>query len=182
MVGQLTFLSRFIQTKQRITAPTGKWKWKSRSTNTGGRVTEAKSISGDSVLVGSSLDAAKKAEFRTGPPKSKGILVFNFDSFSKCLKAGVVNEKAISIPKPQLGGVLGPGHLRITQNQSIVVHIVIDQDGNVISARTHSGHPFLRAPFLHSARAAKFPRTQYGPIKVKALLTYTLNPDGTIEF
>ncbi|MGQ0541730.1 MAG: energy transducer TonB [Blastocatellia bacterium] len=155
--------------------------------NKKGRVMAAKAVSGDDLLTKSAVAAARRAKFRTfhGQPKQlRGIVVYDFDSLSKCVEAGVVNKKANSIPKPQVATIIHPPHLQINQVQTVKVQIVIDEEGDVISARAVSGHPLLRAACIRSAVQAKFPATLInpGPLKVKAFLIYTFKPDGTIEF
>ena len=148
-----------------------------------GHVIEANPISGDEFLWNSSIQAAKKARFQRHfdfeALRIKGIIVYDFDSFSKCVSVGIVNKKALSIPKPQL-----TANFQIKQDQTVRVQIVINENGNVIRARAISGHPFLRGGCENSARLAKFPPTfiEPGPLKVKAFLVYKFKPDGKIEF
>src|SRR5215204_6446582 len=83
-----------------------------------GDVTQAEAISGDELLRAVSVAAAKKAKFAPTPEiavKSRGIIVYNFDPFVKCRNVGIVNKKALQIPKPQVGNIIHPKHLRITQ-------------------------------------------------------------------
>ena len=152
-----------------------------------GTVKTAKAISGDELLQESSVAAAKHARFRNivdGPPiKIRGKLVYNFDHFSRCIKGGIVNKKAISIPKPVgVGNILHPSHLKLSKDAIINVDIVIDEGGNVISARATSGHPSLRNVFERSASGAKFSPTNFGPLNVKAVLSYRLKPNGEMEY
>lgn len=151
-----------------------------------GKVITAKAISGDELLQESSVTAAKMARFRLvhGPPvRVTGKLVYNFDHLSKCIKSGIANKKALSIPKPVgLGNILHPSHLRLSVDAIINVNIVINESGNVISARATSGHPLLRNAFESSARGAKFSPTNFGPVKVKAILSYRLKPNGEMEY
>jgi hypothetical protein len=152
-----------------------------------GSVLSAKAISGDELLRDSSVKAVKKAKFRQiadgVPVKVKGIVVYNFDSFVKCINAGIVNNKALNIPKPQVANLNHPKHLQIREEQTVNVQIVVDESGKVIRARAVSGHPMLRHACEYSARQAKFPPTLVnpGPVKVQALLVYKFKPDGTVE-
>lgn len=152
-----------------------------------GKVITAKAISGDELLLKSSVAAAKKASFdqTNDVPAVRvlGKLIYNFDHLSKCIKAGVVNKKALSIPKPVgIGNILHPSHLRLSEDAIINVDIVINESGNVISTRATSGHPLLRNAFERSASGAKFTPTNFGPLKVKAILTYRLKPNGEMEY
>lgn len=146
-----------------------------------GEVIEAKAISGDELLRDVSVEAAKKGKFvPTGHPvpvKLRGIIVYNFDSLAKCLNVGVVNKRALKIPKPSL-------NLSPPKTEAIIaVQIVIDMNGKVTAARTVSGHPLVRSVFEKAARQAEFSPTFINgpPVKVKALLVYKFKPDGSIE-
>jgi TonB family protein len=146
-----------------------------------GKVISAKAISGDEILHDSSVEAAKKAKFKQTadmkPVKVRGVIVYNFDPFVKCVNAGIVNDKALIIPKPRLNA--NPPKQEIT----ISVQVVIDESGNVIYAKAISGHPLIRYAVERAAKQAKFPPTLVnpGPVKVKALLVYKFKPDGAIE-
>jgi protein TonB len=55
-----------------------------------------------------------------------------------------------------------------------VVQVLIDEEGNVVSARAVSGHPLLQAASVTAARQAKFePMTLAGePVKVTGVIQY----------
>ena len=150
-----------------------------------GNVISAKAISGDDLLRDSAVEAAKKAVFGQTPDlpptKIKGIVVYNFDPLARCINVGIVNKKALSIPKPQIANLNQPKHLQIKEDQSVVVvEIVIDENGKVTNAKAISGHPLLRGACEISARQAKFlPNSP--PVKIKALLIYKFKLDGTID-
>lgn len=151
-----------------------------------GSVSEAKAISGDELLHDVSVEAAKKAEFNQTPDlmpiKMRGIIVYNFDAFAKCIKTGIVNKKAISLPKPKVANLNHPKHLQITDEQIVAVQIAINIEGKVIAARAISGHPMLRSLCENAARQAKFSyMNDVGNIIVRALLVYKFKPDGTID-
>jgi len=150
-----------------------------------GNVSEAKAISGDELLHDVSVEAAKKVKFSQTPHligKVRRIIVYNFDSFAKCIKTGIVNKKAVSLPKPKVGNLNHPKHLRITEEQIVAVQIAVNIQGKVIAARTISGHALLR-PFCEvAARQSKFsPLNDAGNIVIRALLIYKFKPDGTID-
>lgn len=154
-----------------------------------GKVITAKAISGDELLQESSEAAAKKATFiqTNDVPAVRvlGRLIYNFDHLAKCIDAGIVNKKALSIPKPVgVGNILHPSHLRLSEDAIINVTIVIDEKGDVLSARASSGHPLLRNAFERSASGAKFYPTliDTGPLKIKAILSYRLKPNGEMEY
>lgn len=151
-----------------------------------GKVIEAKAISGDELLREVSVEAAKKVKFSQTLHligKVRGIVVYNFEPFVKCIKTGIVNKKAISLPKPKVANLNHPKHLRISEEQIVAVQIVIYMNGKVIAARAVSGHPILQPACIISAKQTKFqPITgTLPPIKIRALLVYKFKPDGTID-
>ena len=150
-----------------------------------GNVISAKAISGNELLHKSAVDAAKEAKFNMGHfrIKTQGILVFNFDSLAKCINAGIVNNKALNIPKPSLPQSGHPSHLKLEEGKIVVVEIVVDiGSGRVTYANAISGLPLLHIVCENSARRTKFaPAGNIPPVKVKALLAYKFKPDRTIE-
>ncbi len=106
----------------------------------------------------------------------KGKIVYNFSAAvqkapgEKAVSVGVLNGKAISLPLPQYPAAAKA----VNAEGSVTVQVVIDEEGNVISATSVSGHPLLRGVSETAARAAKFPPTLIDgkPIKVSGVLTY----------
>jgi len=146
-----------------------------------GSVTSAKAAKGDSLLYDSAVEAAKKAKFRfVSPVKFSGIIVYNFVSEKKCIDAGIVNKRALSIPKPLVGNI----NLGITEEKTVKVQIIIDLlTGEVTRAKAFTGHPLIRAVCEASARQAKFRPFYHGAgILVKAIIAYKFKRDGKIEF
>src|SRR5205085_3280684 len=73
----------------------------------GGKPLTVKAISGDELLRNSAEEAVKKSIFSSRLElvtdfKIKGIVVYNFDGFIKCANAGIVNKKALILPKPYI--------------------------------------------------------------------------------
>jgi TonB family protein len=153
-----------------------------------GDVISAEAVTGDELLRASAVEAAKKAKFKQtihgAPVKLKGIIVYNFVSEKKCIKMGVINKKALSIPKPQVKNAISPKRLRISKEETVHVLVIIDVlTGKVTKATAVSGHPMLRAVCEVSARQAKFSPFYHGEgIFVKAIIAYKFKPDGKIEF
>jgi VWFA-related protein/TonB family protein len=89
----------------------------------------------------------------------------------KPLTGGVLNGKALVLPKP----VYPPAAKRNGASGTIVVEVLIDESGKVISARAVSGPPALQAAAVQAARQAKFsPTTLSGqPVQVVGTITYT---------
>ena len=86
------------------------------------------------------------------------------------ISGGVLNGKAISLPKPAYPPIARQAHASGT----VVVQVVIDENGNVISASAVSGHPLLRAVAVAAARGARFSPTKLSgqPVKVTGVITY----------
>lgn len=87
------------------------------------------------------------------------------------IHGGVLNGKAISLPQPPYPSIAKQARA----SGKVIVDVVVDEDGNVISARGASGHPLLQGPAVAAARQAKFaPTTLSGqPVKVQGVLIYT---------
>ena len=86
------------------------------------------------------------------------------------ISGGVLNGKAISLPKPAYPPIARQAHASGT----VVVQVTIDENGSVISARAVSGHPLLQAVAVNAARNARFSPTKLSgqPVKVTGVITY----------
>jgi periplasmic protein TonB len=86
------------------------------------------------------------------------------------ISGGVLNGKAISLPKPSYPPIARQAHASGT----VVVQVTIDENGAVISARAISGHPLLQAVSVGAARGARFSPTKLSgqPVKVTGVITY----------
>jgi protein TonB len=86
------------------------------------------------------------------------------------ISGGVLNGKAISLPKPAYPAIAKSAHASGT----VVVQVVIDENGNVISAQAIKGHPLLQAVSVAAARGARFSPTKLSgqPVKVTGVITY----------
>lgn len=86
------------------------------------------------------------------------------------ISGGVLNGKAISLPKPQYPPIARAAHAAGT----VVVQVLIDENGNVVSAKAVSGHPLLQAVAVAAARQAKFSPTKLSgqPVKVSGMIQY----------
>ncbi len=88
----------------------------------------------------------------------------------KTISGGVLNGKATSLPKPPYPSVAKAAKASGT----VVVQVLIDEDGDVVTARAVSGHPLLKAAAVSAARQAKFTPTKLAgkPVKVSGVITY----------
>ena len=86
------------------------------------------------------------------------------------ISGGVLNGKAISLPKPAYPPIAKAAHASGT----VVVQVLIDENGNVVSAHAVSGHPLLQGAAVGAARQAKFSPTKLSgqPVKVTGVIQY----------
>ena len=92
-------------------------------------------------------------------------------SSAKAVAAGVLNGKAISLPRPSYP----PIAKQAKASGTVVVQVSVNEEGDVVSASAVSGHPLLRAASVAAARGAKFSPTKVNgkPVKVNGVITYT---------
>ncbi len=92
----------------------------------------------------------------------------------KIVSGGVLNGKAINLPMPKY-----PAPARkVEASGAVSVQVLVDEEGNVVSASAVSGHPLLRAAAESAARNATFSRTLISgqPVKVSGVLIYNFVP------
>lgn len=101
------------------------------------------------------------------PPLPPGM---DTTSKSTTVAGGVLNGKAISLPKP----AYPPIAKAAKASGTVVLQVLIDERGNVIEAHVVSGHPLLQAAAVAAVRQAKFTPTKLAgqPVKVKGVVTY----------
>ncbi len=86
------------------------------------------------------------------------------------VSGGVVNGKATSLPKPPYPAAAKA----VKASGAVSVQVLIDEEGNVVSANALSGHPLLRAASEQAARGAKFSPTMLcgQKVKVSGIIVY----------
>jgi TonB family protein len=91
-------------------------------------------------------------------------------SSSRIVSGGVLNGKAISLPKPEYPAIARAAGASGT----VVIQVTIDEEGRVISASAVSGHPLLRSTATEAARSARFSTTFLAgqPVKVTGTIRY----------
>jgi TonB family protein len=108
--------------------------------------------------------AARKLDEPTPiPPKGP-------PSESKIINGGVVNGKAISLPKPEY-----PAAARVAGvSGSVKVQVLIDEMGKVVTAQAIEGPPQLQFAARAAACGARFTPTllQGQPVKVAGIIVY----------
>jgi TonB family protein len=132
------------------------------------------------LLASAAEDAARQAIFSqtllSGVPiKVRGRILYNFvpssdEEKTRAIKGGVLNGKAISLPHPSYP----PAAKAVNASGAVSIQVLVDENGDVISATAVSGHPLLRAAAESAARAAKFSPTLLNgqPVKISGVLTY----------
>lgn len=103
------------------------------------------------------------------------------ETTGKKISVGVLNGKALSLPKPAY-----PAAARaVNASGAVNVQVMIDEQGNVVSADAVSGHPLLRATAIKAALESKFSPTalQGQPVKVTGVIVYNFvgTPDWLSE-
>jgi TonB family protein len=91
------------------------------------------------------------------------------------VSGGVLNGKAISKPQPAYPPIAQAARASGT----VTVQILVDEEGNVVSASAVSGHPLLQQAAVAAARQAKFSPTLLSgkPVKVSGIVTYDFVPE-----
>lgn len=94
------------------------------------------------------------------------------EELKKAVRGGVLNGKAISLPKPSYPGI------NLNSTGTVTVHILVDEEGKVIWAKAVSGHPLLQEAARQAALKARFEpfKLQGQPAKVTGILTYNFAP------
>lgn len=163
-----------------------------------GQKVEEEQPAADLLLRNAAEQAAWKAQFSPTllnrvPVRVTGTIIYNFVASkgdheqpvsatgartdagattpgTKAISGGVLNGKAMSLPKP----VYPPAAKAVRAEGAVNVQVTVDEEGNVISATAVSGHPLLRAASVKAAGEAKFaPVLLSGqPVKVTGVLVY----------
>ncbi|HST53087.1 MAG TPA: energy transducer TonB [Pyrinomonadaceae bacterium] len=117
------------------------------------------------VLVGS-----PSLEEPPPPPRASGCRLLNGKPCVLSVSAGVLDGKAISKPEP----VYPPIAKASGAQGSVKVQVLVDEDGDVISAQALSGHPLLQQAAVAAALQAKLSPTLLSgqPARVSGTLTY----------
>jgi len=86
------------------------------------------------------------------------------------ISGGVLNGKAVRLVQPPYPAIARQAHASGT----VVVQVLIDENGNVVTAHASSGHPLLQAAAVAAARASKFSPTKLSgqPVKVTGIIQY----------
>jgi TonB family protein len=112
--------------------------------------------------------AGRKAEL--GPQAGAATAAPTGPVSKAVVSGGVLNGKAVSKPEPEYPETAKAARASGT----VTVQILVDEEGNVISASAVSGHPLLQQAAVAAARTAKFSPTRLSgqPVKVSGVVTY----------
>lgn len=90
----------------------------------------------------------------TSPRPSPSVTV---PPSNRPVNAGVLNGRAVNLPTP----AYPPTARQVRASGRVTVQVIVDEGGNVLSAKATGGHPMLRAPAEAAARQSRF-----NPVKV----------------
>jgi TonB family protein len=90
------------------------------------------------------------------------------------IQGGVLDGKAISKPQPVYPTVIAAK----APAGTVVVKIIVNETGKVVSAYAMSGHPLLQEAAMAAAFQAQFTPTRLSgqPVKVSGFITYNFVP------
>jgi TonB family protein len=99
-----------------------------------------------------------------------GVMADSATKTENTIEGGVLNGKALALPKPAYPAIARAAHASGT----VEVKVLIDEEGNVVAAQALSGHPLLQAASVAAAREAKFSPTLLAgePVKVTGVIQY----------
>lgn len=86
------------------------------------------------------------------------------------ISGGVLNGRATHLVQPSYPPIAKAAHA----SGSVTVQVLIDENGNVVSAHATSGHPLLQTAAVNAARSSKFSPTKLSgqPVKVSGVIVY----------
>lgn len=114
---------------------------------------------------GSIISAPAKVEIKDEPPPPPPKPTPHAP-----ISGGVLNGRAIRLTQPPYPAIARSAHA----SGQVQVQVLIDENGNVISAHATSGHPLLQGAAVAAARASKFTPTKLSgqPVKVNGVIIY----------
>jgi len=124
---------------------------------------------------GDSTSSSTPNELQSPPPAPGVDQKSSAKKITAPISGGVLNGKATSMPLPVYPPIAKAAHASGT----VTVQVVVNEDGQVISAHPVSGHPLLQAAAVTAARAARFvPMKLSGqPVKVTGMLIYNFKAE-----
>ncbi|SRR5712692_488496 len=113
---------------------------------------------------GSIISAPQKVEISDAPPPPPK------PTPHAPISGGVLNGRAVHLVIPPYPAIARSAHA----SGAVQVQVLIDENGNVLSAHATSGHPLLQAAAVAAARSSKFTPTKLSgqPVKVNGVIIY----------
>ncbi len=132
-----------------------------------GRGTSNNSVEGKGLVADNSNQIEKPKEEKTEEPPP---IIKPKEQKPITISGGVVNGKARNLVTPSYPAAAK----NIGAKGQVKIQVLIDEDGNVVSANVVSGHPLLTASARNAAKASKFtPTTLTGQkVKVTGFIVY----------
>ncbi len=117
----------------------------------------------------------------SGYGNGSGGVIVSTKPVPKTISGGVINGKAVNLVKPPYPAAAKAANA----SGAVNVQVVIDENGNIISASAVSGHPLLRAVAEAAARQSKFVPTLISgnAVKVTGVIVYNFlaaQPTATV--
>ncbi|MDQ3799846.1 MAG: energy transducer TonB [Acidobacteriota bacterium] len=86
------------------------------------------------------------------------------------VNVGLLNSRAVSLPKP----AYPPMARQMNASGKVTVQVMIDEEGNVLSAKATNGHALLRSPAEAAARQSRFNpvRVAGQPVRATGVILY----------
>lgn len=112
--------------------------------------------------------------YRDAVNKRKKPEVAAYKANDEWLQGGVVNGKALKLPKPEYPSEAHSQRI----SGAVSIDVLIDETGKVMRAGAVSGHPLLQGASRSAACDARFSPTLFKgqPVKVSGIITYNFVP------
>lgn len=123
---------------------------------------------------GAELWRTVSSSLKIEPPVVTAMAAGSEPTENNKIEGGVLNGKALALPQPAYPPLARAAHVSGT----VTVQVLIDEQGNVVSAHAVDGHPLLQSVCVAAARQARFSPTLLDgePVKVTGVIQYNFVP------
>ena len=124
--------------------------------------------------VGAELWQTVSSSLRVEAPVLTAVATGTEPTQNDKIEGGVLNGKALALPQPAYPPLARAAHVSGT----VMVQVLIDEQGNVSAAHAVDGHPLLQSVCVAAARQARFSPTllEGEPVKVTGVIKYNFIP------
>jgi len=124
--------------------------------------------------VGAELWQTVSSSLRVEAPVLTAVATGTEPTENDKIEGGVLNGKALALPQPAYPPLARAAHVSGT----VMVQVLIDEQGNVSAAHAVDGHPLLQSVCVAAAREAKFSPTllEGEPVRVTGVIQYNFVP------